>query len=179
MGYYNQGIQYPVRGLQCSSEQIPELAAKIPTFEEFGNLTIEGVYGKEDLEEALHFEAVNFKSSYLENKGKEGFVLHALPLEAQFGPTFGQAIEDFDADGCLDVLIVGNQYPVEVETGRYDAHKGLLLKGNCKGGFEAVWPRECGFFVDGDAKGLSLISLGKDQQLGIMVTENNCHSHFF
>ena len=69
-------------------------------------------------------------------------------------------VEDLDADGCLDVLIVGNQYPVEVETGRYDAQKGLFLKGNCQGDFEAIPYAKSGFFVDGDAKATSLIAIG-------------------
>jgi hypothetical protein len=179
LGYYNKGIQYPVRGLQCSSEQIPELASKIPTFEEFGNLTIEGIYGAEELENALHLEVVNFSSSYLENRGSEGFTLHPLPLDAQFGPTYGQLVEDFDGDGCLDVLIAGNQYPVEVETGRYDAHKGLLLRGDCAGGFEAVLPRASGFFVDGDTKSMSMISLGGDKGMGVLVAENDGPVHLF
>ena len=171
LGYYNDGVQYPVRGLQCSSEQIPEIKEKIPTYDLFGSSTLEEIYGDDKLDNSLHLEVKTFKSAVLINNGAEDLKLMALPNEAQFAPINGTVVEDFDQDGCLDILAVGNQYPVEVETGRYDAMKGLFLKGNCDGTFTAQPYRESGFFVDGDAKGLSMIAIGNKP--AIIATLNN------
>jgi len=44
LGYNSKGKLYPVRGLQCSSEQIPDLGDKFPTYEEFGSADIFKVY---------------------------------------------------------------------------------------------------------------------------------------
>ena len=68
-------------------------------------------------------------------------------------------------------FLLENQFPVEVETGRYDAHKGLLLRGDCKGGFIDV-PFSLNKLIDGDAKSLSLIRLGLDN-LGMLVGTND------
>jgi len=179
LGYYYEGTQYPVRGLQCSSEQIPDLKKKIPSYKEFGKSTLSEVYGSDKLAQSLHFAATTFSSALLLNNGKAPFALRALPLAAQVAPVTGTIMEDLDADGCLDVLIVGNQYPVEVETGRYDAQKGLFLKGNCQGDFEAVPYAKSGFFVDGDAKAMSLIAIGAGKQMAIIVTINQGETKIF
>ena len=172
LGYYNNGVQYPVRGLQCSSEQIPSLKEKIVTYDVFGSSTIEDVYGSDNLEASLHYEATLFQSIILKNNQTKGFEIELLPNEAQAAPMNGTVIEDFDGDGCLDVLAVGNQYPVEVETGRYDAMKGLFLKGNCDGTFSALPYRKSGFLVDGDAKALSMIGIGQEKKPALIATLN-------
>ena len=80
----------------------------------------------------------SFASIYLENKGAEGFAKHQLPNEAQLSPINDILIEDFDADGNLDVLIAGNLFASEVETPRADASRGLLMKGDGANGFEPL-----------------------------------------
>jgi hypothetical protein len=179
LGYYNDGIQYPVRGLQCSSEQMPIIKEKIPTYNIFANSTIEDIYGSEELETSFHLKAQTFKSAILINRRGYDFELIPLPNEAQVAPINGTVSEDFDQDGCLDILVVGNQYPVEVETGRYDALKGLFLKGNCDGTFRPVPYRETGFFVDGDAKALSMIGIGKQKHPALLVSVNNDQTLIF
>jgi enediyne biosynthesis protein E4 len=172
LGYYYEGTQYPVRGLQCSSEQIPDLKKKMPSYDIFGSSTLTEIYGSGNLEQSLHLEATTFESALLLNKGSSAFELRALPKEAQFAPITGTLIEDLDRDGCLDVLLVGNQYAVEVETGRYDAMKGLYLKGNCQGEFSPVNYSKSGFLVDGDARAMSLIGIGEANRPAIIVTIN-------
>lgn len=172
LGYYYNGTQYPVRGLQCSSEQIPSLKQQIPSYNVFGNSTLTEIYGDSELNSSLHFEATYFRSAHLKNLGNGAFGLVDLPNEAQFAPVNGTLIDDVDLDGCLDVLLVGNQYPVEVETGRYDALKGLYLKGNCQGAFEVVPLAQSGFQVDTDAKALAKIAVGKKGESAILVSSN-------
>ncbi|MEM9917977.1 MAG: FG-GAP-like repeat-containing protein [Bacteroidota bacterium] len=179
LGYYYEGVQYPVRGMQCSSEQIPDLKKKITSYNIFGSSTLDEIYGKGNLEQSLHIEATIFESALLLNKGSASFDLQVLPHEAQFAPIKGSIVEDLDRDGCLDILVVGNQYPVEVETGRYDAMKGLLLKGNCEGAFRPVSYAKSGFLVDGDAKALSLIAIGRDNDLAVIATMNQGATKIF
>jgi enediyne biosynthesis protein E4 len=177
LGYYYEGIQYPVRGFQCSAEQIPDLKKKIPSYNVFGNSTLSEIYGSGNLEKSLRLEAKIFATSLLLNKGGGQFDLRALPIEAQFAPVTGTLLEDLDRDGCLDVLLVGNQYPVEVETGRYDAMKGLFLKGNCQGDLSPH--SKSGFLVDGDARAMSLIAIGPTAYPAIVVTVNRDKTKIF
>jgi len=169
LGYYNDGTCYPVRGRQCSSEQIPGIKNMFPTYESFGNASLEQVYG-EGLKEALHYEAKYFSSSYMENKGRGEFVLSQLPIEAQFSTIFGIIPHDYDQDGHLDLLIAGNFYVSEVETGRADASIGLLLSGDGKGNFSAVPGRESGFNAHLDVRDIALI---KTTQGNLVLVANN------
>ena len=56
LGYYNQGVCYPVRGRECTSEQMPNIKQKFSTYHEFGSASLMDIYG-EDLSKALHHEA--------------------------------------------------------------------------------------------------------------------------
>lgn len=122
------GNLVPVRGKECSTEQTPFLGKKIATFDQFANATLDQIYGKKQLEKALHLTANTFDSFYIENLGNNTFNIKTLPNEAQFGPTLDFVFSDFNKDGKTDVLGVGNIYEAEVETIRYDASKGYVLR---------------------------------------------------
>jgi hypothetical protein len=127
LGYYNDGICYPVRGKQCSSEQIPSINQKIQSYDQFGMATVFQVYGKEKLESSVHFDATYFESTILYSVNGEKFNFIALSNECQFAPTNCVLSLDVNKDGQNEFVLAGNQYAVEVETGRYDAHTGNLL----------------------------------------------------
>jgi hypothetical protein len=66
-------------------------------------------------------------------------------------PIYAIATGDFDRDGDLDVLLGGNLYGVKPEIGRFDAGRGIYLKNDGKGNFEAQ-PFSQGFFVEGEMR---------------------------
>ena len=136
LGYHEHGALFPLRGLSCSSQQIPDLAKKFPTFASFGDADLFDVYG-EKLETALNYQARNFASIYLENQGGNSFGMEPLPVEAQFSSVNNIIVEDFNQDGNADLLLSGNLFPVEIETPRNDAGVGLYLEGDGKGRFSA------------------------------------------
>lgn len=170
LSYYNEGKQFPLRGRECSSQQIPGIKKKFENYESFSQATLVDVYGEKQLESSLHYQVKSFASIYLENKDGK-FVMHQLPREAQLSSINQILVEDYDKDGFLDFLIAGNLYVSEVETPRNDASHGLLLKGNGKGGFEAVKTSESGFFVKGDVKNMAAIEV-KDKKY-LLVAKNN------
>jgi hypothetical protein len=123
-----KGELFPVRGKECSSQQTPFLNEKIGTYSEFSNSTIIDVYGKDNIETALHLKATTFSSYYIENKGNGNFVFSVLPNEAQFGPTLDFEFLELNNDDTLEVIGIGGIYDAEVETIRYDASNGYLIK---------------------------------------------------
>ena len=94
----------------------------------------------------------------MENRGDGTFALRALPTEAQFAPISSTLARDFDQDGFLDVLVVGNAYGSDVTSGPYDASIGRQLRGDGRGGFTAVPGHESGFVVEGEAESMALLS---------------------
>ena len=172
LGYYNQGTCYPVRGRQCSSEQMPMIADKFKTYEEFGMADIHTVYGDE-LKEALHLKAHNFASSILLNEGGGKFSLTQLPNQAQIAPVNGIIATDFDRNGTIDLLLAGNLFQAEIETGRADAGRGLLMLGDGKGNFNPVSQAVSGLFAPMDVKDLGMLYTGPNQPRILLVANNN------
>ena len=170
LSYYNEGKQYPLRGRQCSSEQIPGIKNKFKNYDEFSQATLIDVYGKKNLENALHYQVKSFASIYLENKGNS-FKIHQLPIEAQFSSIQKIVINDYDKDGNLDAIIAGNLHNSEVETPRNDASYGLFLKGKGDGDFMPIPVLESGFYASGDIKEMSEITINNEKH--IIIGKNN------
>jgi hypothetical protein len=169
-----KGKLAPVRGKECSTQQMPFLENKFPMYSDFAASTLEQIYGVENLQSALHYSATTFKSVYLENMGAAGFKMHELPMEAQMGPVNGIVVLDFDKDGYLDIIIGGNTSNTEAETIAYDASKGLLLKGSGNGTFKPIVNiEESGVFLNFDCKNLALIWLTSQKVPSVLVANND------
>jgi hypothetical protein len=156
--YFPDGNQYPVAERDDLIEQIPGLRARLPTYRSYAEKSIEGIFSDSEREGAYVREAVRFESSYLENEGDGKFAVRSLPRRAQVAPIFGMQTGDYDRDGTLDVLMVGNRYATNSKTGRSDAFPGAFLDGSGTGQFVYRNHTETGFFVDGDGKGLAEIT---------------------
>jgi len=174
--YYNYGIQYPLRGFSCSSEQVPALKSKIKSYELFASLDTSDIYGSKALNEAYHLEVNTFASQVLLNENTH-YSSKPLPPKAQFSSINDLLLKDFDQDGFIDLLGVGNFYVSEIETTRNDASVGLFLKGDGKGNFTAIPPYKSGLSVPGDARKVKLIKGTSGPK--IMVANNNDVLQFF
>lgn len=158
LSYYDHGQVYPVRGKSCSTQQIPSLAQKFPTYESFGSSSLLDIYGN-DLNNALNLKAYTFASYYIENIDGTSFKTYRLPMLAQTSNINNILIEDFDSDGNKDIVISGNLYGSEIETPRNDAGIGLFIKGNGKGGFTPIPYTESGFYTAHNAKSMEKIKI--------------------
>ena len=172
LSYYDLGKSYPLRGRSCSSEQIPSLKEKFPTYNDFGQATLIDVYGV-DLESSLHYTATTFSTSYIENLGDGKFKISPLPNLAQISSVNGILLEDYNGDGIKDVLIAGNLYASEIETPRNDAGYGLLLTGNGKGEFTPIPTDQSALYLKGDVKNIKNIRLNGKTKASILVAKNN------
>lgn len=169
LSYYNEGEQFPVRGRECSSQQMPSIKKKFQDYESFSKATLTDVYDENKLENGIHYQVSSFKSAvFLNDNGR--FLRKDLPLMAQLAPTNQILIQDFDLDGTTDLVLGGNLYASEVETPRADAGHGNFLKGS-KEGFLVGTPAATGLFMDGDVKDLAMITI-KGMPY-IMVANNN------
>ena len=172
LGYYNDNQLYPVRGLQCSSEQVPSIKANVSSYAEFGSLTFDQVYSNFDTNNAEIHKATYFESAMLLNQNNQ-FTFKALPKRSQVAPTNGILVLDIDSNGTDEIITVGNHYPVEVETGRYDAHIGSVMTSD----FNTISLQKSGFFNDKDARDIDVITIKGVKH--IMVSNNRDRIEFF
>jgi len=158
LGYYNDDKQYPVRGRQCSSEQIPGIQSKFKDYESFATATIADIYGAAQLKSAKHFMIKDFSSIVLNNQGNGKYTKQLLPINCQLSSTNDILIRDFNNDSHLDLLLAGNLYVSEVETPRADAGIGQLLIGDGSLNFTPVPYNESGLLLNNDVRKLVTIS---------------------
>ncbi len=172
LGYINETTIFPVRGRQCSSEQCPIIGRRFPTYADFGKASIQEVYG-DKLNDALHYAATQFASVMMKNLGRGQFEISPLPNAAQLAPINGIVSEDIDADGHLDLVIGGNLFVSEVETGRADAGTGLFLKGDGQGHFDPIPYTESGLYIDKDVRDIQLLQNTPDSEMLLLVANND------
>lgn len=162
----------PVRGKECSSGQMPFLNQKFPSFGAFANSDLEAIYGADKLKQALSYEAKEFRSGWIENKGKFELIFHPFPAQAQFSFINDFEVLDVNGDQQLDVVAVGNRYEAEVETTRHDANVGIVLIQNENKEFEYIQPWQSGFYTPYNAKSSCTIELANGKT-GILIGNNN------
>ncbi|MCH2202136.1 MAG: VCBS repeat-containing protein [Fuerstiella sp.] len=156
---YEGETNYPVRGRECSSEQMPFISDRFPTFKQFAEADMIDLFGDE-LNKGLKLTARALHSCIFVNDGQGKFSMQHLPVEAQFSPIHGIIVEDINDDGNLDLITAGNMYGAEVETVRYDAGRGCCMLGDGKGRFTALKPEESGWFTWSNVKALKKLKVG-------------------
>jgi hypothetical protein len=152
--------------------QSPLFRSKYTSYENYAKASLQTLLSDEELEGAVTLTGNYDRSIYAENLGNGTFSYKALPWQAQVAPVHGITILDHDADGNLDVLLIGNDYGNETFIGRYDALNGLLLEGDGKGNFMVIESDKSSFLVPGDAKSMVMVKNAKDTQPYIIVGQN-------
>ena len=170
LSYYNFGERFPLRGLSCSSQQIPDIKKQFGTYDIFASSDLETVYGKDELEGALHYAATHFASSYFENLGGGQFKMKELPRLAQISSVNAIVSDDFNGDGHLDIALAGNMFQSEIETQRNDGGIGLILLGDGKGNFQPMNATESGFELPFDVKNMIQVNTSKGKMI---ISANN------
>jgi hypothetical protein len=154
----------PVRGLSCSSQAMPFVRERFPTYDAFAKANLQEIYGG-GLTDCIELTCNELQHVVVENRG-DTFAIAPLPRMTQIAPVFGIGIADFDGDGIQDLVLAQNFFSPEPETGRFDGGLSAFVRG--KGGmqFEYVPPDRSGIVIPGDAKSLVLAD-------GVVVVATN------
>lgn len=170
--YRKDGKEVPVAVRDVMHEQMPSIINKrFGSYDAYSRATIDDIFDQEELKNATVFSAYEMRSCYIENTGNAKFILRPLPVEAQIAPVFGMQVDDFNQDGFLDVLMVGNSEAFETYTGPYNASMGTLLVGDGSGEFYYVPQQTSGLYLKHDQKALGMVHTGHENLL--VVTSNN------
>ncbi|AUP78934.1 VCBS repeat-containing protein [Flavivirga eckloniae] len=172
--YHQEGERYPLRGRQCSAEQIPLIELKYKDYSSFAVASLSDIYGEQNLKEAIHLKATNFSSSYIQNNRNKKWDITSLAPLTQLSSVNGIVVNDLNSDGNQDIIIAGNLYSSEVETPRNDASLGLVLLGDGTGGFAPIDSNQSGLYIGGDVKDIKVIQLGSSaKEKALLVSANN------
>lgn len=167
----------PLRQRDALARGIPVVRARFSSNGAYSTASIEEVLG-EHLKDARILRTSCLESIALLNRG-DHFEVRILPVEAQMAPVFGLCVGDFDGDGHEDVFLAQNFFDVQPETPRYDAGRGLLLKGDGLGNFQAVSGQESGIKIYGEQRGAALCDFDDDGRVDFAVAQNSAETRLF
>ncbi|MEM6963286.1 MAG: VCBS repeat-containing protein [Bacteroidota bacterium] len=166
---YNEDELVPIRGKECSSQQLPILNQKFKTYQQFAESNIHEILDNQT-QNALKYEAQMFESVWLENKNGQ-LIVHPLPKLAQLSAINGIVPRDLNQDGKMDLILAGNKYESEIETTRADASIGLVMLQIGSQRWQPLPSDASGFFVPQNVKAMETIQIGVEK--AVLVGVNN------
>lgn len=168
--FYIQGKSYPFVSRDELNEQIYPMRRRFSSYKAYADASINEVFTPEELGKAQKLTVNTTKTTlYINQNGK--FVETALPTEAQFAPATQILTGDYDHDGHIDILLLGNHSDNRLKIGSIDANYGCLLKGDGKGGFVYIPQPASGLSVIGDVKSAIEVTINKIPYLLIGVSD--------
>ena len=179
VGRVNGQDTYPVRTRGALGAALPFTRELVASYAEYGRTTLSTLLGKERLASARQGEVNQSDSGVLLNDGAGHFRFQAFPHEVQNAPGFGLALLHANDDVHLDVFLCQNLTPVERESGKQNSGLSWLLVGRGDGTFQAVWPRESGIAVRGDARAVRAVDLSGHGAVDLVVAVNNAPAEVF
>jgi len=167
--FFYKGVETPFASKDELTKQIPSLNKKYLSYNDFAKASVEELFGRENLATASQDKAFELASCVFKNNGDGTFTKEQLPMEAQISSVNDIWVEDFNNDGYLDLLLVGNNFEISPQLSSLDASHGTLLLNNSNGHFTHAKGQD--FKISGAAR-----KIGKLNYQGatyLIITRNN------
>jgi hypothetical protein len=167
----------PVRAKPAMEAGLPFVSAKFTTYAAYGHAGVVDLLGDQYPSATLLRAPWLASTVFLNRDGK--FRPVVLPPEAQFSPAFGICVADFDGDGNEDLFLAQNFFGVQPQAVRFDAGRGVLLRGDGRGQFEAMPGQSSGLMIYGEGRGAAGCDFDEDGRCDLAVGQNGAQTRLF
>jgi len=167
----------PDRDWTSVGRAVPVLGRRIQSYRQYGQSTVASLLGeltnRVDMVEARVLAHTVFLNR------QEQFEAVPLPDEAQWSVVYGLGVGDVDHDGKEDLVVSQNDFGVPLDVVRQDGGRGLWLRGQGDGRFEAVAGSESGIAVWGEGRGVALGDYDRDGRLDVAIGQNGAETKLY
>ena len=167
----------PERQMDFLARGLPFLRTRFDSNMRFGRASVQDALG-ETWSQARRLSATWLESAVFLNRG-DHFEVRALPAEAQMSPAFAVCAQDFDGDGRQDLFLSQNFFSTQPDVPRLDAGRGLLLRGDGRGGFAPVPGQGSGLLIYGEQRGAAASDFDRDGRVDLAVTQNGAETKLY
>lgn len=133
--YYMMGKETIFADKREVEKQIPYIKKQFLQSRDFAKATLPEILGSKKVEDALVLEVNYFENAWLENQGKEGFVLRSLGSQAQYTSYYAVKSVVSSSIQKIDLMLLGNFFDCNIQMGLYDADNGSMFTYRGKGVF--------------------------------------------
>jgi len=149
------------------AKQMPFLNKKFLFYKDFAKASLEELFGRDKLEEAIKRKVYMLSTSYFENDGNNNFTSKQLPHLVQSSSVNDIYLVKNNKETINEILMVGNNFEISTQLGRLDASHGFLLQNDEHGNLS--WKQNLG--ISGAARKIEKITInGKEE---FIITMNN------
>ena len=174
---YNAGVLVPVRTFKDLAGPMPFLYSRFKSFRQFSRASVAQVIGDTQTK-ARVLSVQTLYSCVFINEGNR-FRMANLPDAAQWAPTHGIVVDDFDGDGFEDLFLAQNFFPTRSQGDRLDASRGVLLKGHGTENFTVLESGRSGINLAGDQRAAVSGDFDRDGMSDLVVTRNSGKTGLF
>ena len=174
---YNAGVLVPARTFKDLAGPMPFLYSRFKSFRQFSQASVAQVIGDTQTK-ARVLSVQTLHSCVFINEGLR-FRMVKLPDAAQWAPTHGIVVDDFDGDGFEDLFLAQNFFPTRAQGERLDASRGVLLKGHGAENFTVLESGRSGINLFGDQRAAVSGDFDRDGMSDLVVTRNSGKTGLF
>lgn len=133
LSFYFKDTEYPYLTKEELGLQIPSFNSTFPSFESFAETTTAQLLSGFDFNV---LSVSSLQTTLLLSNASGDYTFGTLPREVNFSPVNTILSSDVNADGFLDILLLGNDYHTSLKLGKIDANFGTILLNQKGSSFE-------------------------------------------
>lgn len=149
LNFYIDGKSYPY---VTRDELLGQLSGKrqiFNSYEKYAEATINDILDETELQKAKKLVITHQKTTVLMSNKSDRYKNISLPIQAQYSPISSIVSSDFNNDGIMDLLLLGNNDFYKLRIGKFDANYGTVLLGKADGNFKYLPQTQSGLSIKG------------------------------
>jgi len=149
LNFYVDSISYPYLTRDELLGQLAGLRQRFTSYEKYSDARMSDFFNETELQNAKKLSSTHQETAVLLSTVEEKYAMATLPVQAQFSPISEILTADFNKDGNIDILLLGNNDYYKLRIGKFDANYGTVLLSDGKGNFNYVTQSKSGLSIKG------------------------------